>query len=200
MEEEILKKAKDLFANKQYGSAIIFLDKLIISNYKIVEVYNRRGRARLRLGKYIEAITDFDAAISINPEGSAAYGNKAICFERQSKFKEAIEYYDKAIMLSEKNLETSIGLDYSNRGLCKKKMGDLAGAKLDWEKAIKYNDWYAKKLYKRYFSNNHKPLIQNMDSDYKDLNHLPDGYGGYIDRTLIEDGLGGEDEAYWSID
>ena len=54
----------------------------------------------LKLKQYKEAIADFDKAIELNPEDSAAYNNRGNAKDEFKQHKEAIVDYDKAIELN----------------------------------------------------------------------------------------------------
>ena len=67
-------------------------------------------------------------------EESIEYYKKAVEFQKNEQYQEAIKQYTKSLIDSPKN-----DLVYGNRGLCKKELGDTQGAISDINKAIEYS-------------------------------------------------------------
>lgn len=64
--------------------------------------YLQRGIEKARLGKYKEAIEDFDQVIKFDPEHAEAYKNRGRALAALGKYKEAEKDFDKAIELKPK--------------------------------------------------------------------------------------------------
>ena len=61
--------------------------------------YNNRGKAKYKLGKYQDAIEDYNKAIELKPDYVDAYYNRGIAKANLGKFQEAIEDCNKVIEL-----------------------------------------------------------------------------------------------------
>ena len=99
-------------------------NKFLISRKEELEddiwAYRDRGNTLLRLGKYEEAISAFDAFYARIPDDSALF-NKAVCLENLGRINEAMELYEKFIKQG----------DYKacvNGANCLRKLGDHASA------------------------------------------------------------------------
>ena len=89
-----------------------------------------RGTAKLLNKDFVAATADFQKTIQLNPALEEAYNNYGVLLTRQSKFKEAIKQYDKALSLNKAYTQA-----YLNRADCKKQLGDLKGAEADQKMA-----------------------------------------------------------------
>ncbi len=67
--------------------------------------YNNSGLAKAKLGKYREAIVDYDQAIELDPEYAKAYHNRGNAKYHLGKYREALVNYNQAIELDPKNTE-----------------------------------------------------------------------------------------------
>jgi tetratricopeptide (TPR) repeat protein len=66
-------------------------------NQSIVETLNDKGDSLNDLGRYEEAITYYDKALSIEPNDILALSNKGIALDDLGNYTEAIEYYDRSL-------------------------------------------------------------------------------------------------------
>ena len=62
--------------------------------------YNNRGISKGKLGKYEEAIKDYNKAIDLNPDIVKHIITEGISKANLGKYEEAIKDYDKAIELN----------------------------------------------------------------------------------------------------
>ncbi len=102
----------------------------IRSNPKESKAYYSRGNTRRRLGKFQDAISDYDEAIRLNLEYLEAYNNRGNTKNKLGEFQDAISDCDEAIRLS-----PELSVAYINRGVAKNKLGDKKGALADFTKA-----------------------------------------------------------------
>jgi tetratricopeptide (TPR) repeat protein len=66
---------------------------------------NKKGQALVGLGRYQEAISSFDKALSIEPNYVDALFRKGAVLSVLEKYQEAISYYDKALSIQPNNTE-----------------------------------------------------------------------------------------------
>ena len=55
-----------------------------------------------KLGKYEEAIVEYDKALKVNPKYVDAYNNKGLSLHNLGRYEEAILEYDKALKINPK--------------------------------------------------------------------------------------------------
>ena len=100
--------------------------------------YSSRGLSKGMGGKYVEAISDFDQALALNPEYADAFSNRGLAKWKQGDGEGAIQDYDRAITLN-----PEMALAFYNRGVAKSEKGDVEGAIQDFDRAIILNPEYA---------------------------------------------------------
>ena len=92
------------------------------------EVLANRGAALRQLGRYDEALADYDRALAIAPGSAEAHNNRGVTLAALARWREARECYDRALQLAP-------GFDRArfNRALARLTLGDLAGGFADHE-------------------------------------------------------------------
>ena len=95
------------------------------------EAYFNRGVAKAELGKYADAIANFDTAIQRDPDFMEAYFNRGSTKAELGKYSEAITDFDTAIQLNPKNVRS-----YNDRGVAKAELGRYVEAITDFDTAI----------------------------------------------------------------
>jgi tetratricopeptide (TPR) repeat protein len=93
-----------------------------------------RGTKELDAGDLVGALSDFNRAIELDPNYSAAYFSRGLVLRRQADYDGAISDFTKAIELN------PIAEAYLDRGAASKDKGDRDGAIADYTKAIELND------------------------------------------------------------
>jgi tetratricopeptide (TPR) repeat protein len=139
-------KLKQLYkladACKDKTSALEYMDTALELNYKSSEVYTERGQILMDLEYYLEAISDYDAALKLIPNNTHSY--------------------------------------YS-RALCKSQIGDMIGAKIDYEMAIE------KSKEDRYENTLLHQRAKILDESWQDATHV---YESFYEVFLVEyDGI-----------
>ena len=66
-----------------------------------------RGIAYRKKKQYDLAIKDYDQAIRLNPNDSAAFNNRGIAYKKKKQYDRAIEDYDQATIRPERGTESS---------------------------------------------------------------------------------------------
>lgn len=101
----------------------------IMSSEALVGCYLDRGSALKEMGRLEDALRDYDTAAGLNPSSWMPHYNAGILYvEKHKQYKRAIEFFDAAIELNPTCREA-----LRSRGAAKARVGDLAGAKLDYQ-------------------------------------------------------------------
>jgi len=140
-EEVYLLRGNTRYKKKDYDKAIIDYNKAIENNPENEEVYILRGNSwyfkedNNKAMTYNNAIEDYEKAITINPDYTLAFYNKAQANVARKKYKDAIRDFNKVICLDPNYTDI-----YVSRGNIKRvHNGDYDGAIADYTDALKIN-------------------------------------------------------------
>lgn len=131
METERKNIKKQFTKNMKYAFLTIALSSSILAYGQTSKEYYVRGNAKLRNMEYIEAIQDFNKAISLNPKYGAAFNSRGFAKDALGDYRGAIKDYTAAIKLD----WNSRAIYYNNRGLSKIALGERESGCLDLSKA-----------------------------------------------------------------
>ena len=180
-----LKKIQDIIA--KYDGDI----RLNPKNYK---AYINRGLAKQNLGKFQDALCDYDEAIRLDVECSVvsvAYYNHGNVKSVLGKFQDAISDYDEAIRL---NPEYSVA--YNNRGNAKNELSEFQDAINDYNEAIRLNPEYSAAYHNRGNAKSYLNKFQDAISDYDEAIRLnPKNPFAYHNRGVAKSKLGDKEGA-----
>jgi tetratricopeptide (TPR) repeat protein len=118
-----------------YDYAVRDYDRLISLVPKNADFYYNRGCAQLAADRLAQADNDFTMSIQLDELqnlGNLAFNNRGITRARQGKYEEAIDDFDKAILINRND-----ALAYRNRALAYKRLGDLESAQAD---LVRFNE------------------------------------------------------------
>lgn len=136
--KDLIRAAKKALDDKDYDAAEMFGDQLVTLSPDSVDGYIWRGRARslsLR-GKDDEAIADLTKAISMGTNGNGRpYEAMARIMDSRGDRKKALSYLDDAVRVDPKEHDY---LKY--RAALRADLGDLPGARSDYDKAIEVKE------------------------------------------------------------
>ncbi len=96
--------------------------------------YSNRGIAKRQLGRYEEAIRDYDKAIELNQDHATAYNNRGMTYGMMERYEDAINDFDRAIELDPNMWEA-----YDGRALTNRKLGSYKEAFRDRKRALEIN-------------------------------------------------------------
>jgi len=122
------------FKNKDFSSALDFINKAIKLNPNFAEAYNEQGNALNELKKLEEAIKSYDNAIKINPKYADAYYNKGLVLHELKKLESAVENYDKAIKINPKHI-----MSHNNKGFALQQLKKVDASLKSYNEAYKIN-------------------------------------------------------------
>lgn len=128
-----IKKATDLYNNKNYIESISILNKVLTKDTVNYEALVARGKAYNEIDSIILSYKDFTKAINHYPDSATAYYFRGIFFIRILRSDLSIEDFSQALNLMTNDsmlLET-----YLNRGIAKQQKRDFQGAFEDYYNA-----------------------------------------------------------------
>ena len=99
------------------------------------------ANSKVKLKDYLGAIEDADYALNISSKLVPALNAKGLALSEIGELEKAIKEFNLIV-----EIEPSFYKVFYNRGLIKKKLGDLKGACEDWKKAAELGDEEAAKL------------------------------------------------------
>ena len=179
------------YSNKgQYDKAIdACTAKIGSSDSRASAVYDTRGYAFSKIGKYDDAIADYSRAIEVNPKDIFAYNGRSFAYSKKGQYDKAIADSATAIELDPKN-----SLSYHERAVAYEGKKEYDKAIADWSKAIaiapaEYNILSRARLYRN------GGQFDEAIADYSRLIKLrPTKASGYWFRApaYYEKGLFGE--------
>jgi tetratricopeptide (TPR) repeat protein len=109
-------KAFSMMRAKRYDLAIPFFNQAISQN-KTPLLLKSRGTCYQETGKLDKAITDFDAAVKMDPKDHYIYTQRAYCYIKAKQWRKAIADLDVAIARGDESA-------YINRALAYERLGD----------------------------------------------------------------------------
>ncbi|MDZ8260851.1 tetratricopeptide repeat protein [Nostoc sp. ChiQUE01b] len=121
-----------LFAMNEYEAALISYEKVLklkISNYSTW--WYKKAETLRKLGRYEEAITNYDEVIVVNPDDYWAWYHRGLSFSELGRYEEAINSYDQAIKIHNKDIEI-----WGIRGMAFYYLGIYEQAIASYDKAI----------------------------------------------------------------
>ena len=122
------------FKNKDFSTALDFINKAIKINPNFAEAYNEQGNALNELKKLEEAIKSYNNAININPKYADAYYNKGLVFHELKKLESAVQNYDKAIKINPKHI-----MSHNNKGFALQQLKKVDASLKSYDEAYKIN-------------------------------------------------------------
>jgi tetratricopeptide (TPR) repeat protein len=123
-------EGKSLAESKRYVEAIKKFSTAIKLRPAYIEAFDERADAKEKIGDIESAISDYDTAINIKPDGSL-YSSRGFAKSKINDYKGAIADYTKAI-----KLDPTDDFAYSARGWAKEDINDIKGAINDFSKSI----------------------------------------------------------------
>ena len=111
---------------------ILHHDKIIETNPKNLQAYNKRGIAKYNLGEYQKALRDYDEAIKIYPNYENAYYHRGNAQYKLGNYQFAINDFNEAIDINDQNEDA-----YYHRGNANYELKEYQKAIDDFTKAIK---------------------------------------------------------------
>lgn len=141
---------------------IAVLSREINLNPNLTKPYVKRGRAKVSLGDFRGAITDFDKAVNLKAGDAELIAERAQAKVRMGDYKGAVIDYTHAI-----GFNPMLAGVHMQRAYAKKQLGDLRGAAADFaeERKLRPQDEGAYLLgLERYFASDYRAAIAHFDT------------------------------------
>lgn len=103
-----------------------------LATEEMAATLSNRGLLLARSGKLEAALKDHDRAVRLAPDNGSLFINRANAYTAQSKFLPALQDLDYAVQLN----DPQVHLAYYNRALIHSRLGNLAAARADAERAL----------------------------------------------------------------
>jgi tetratricopeptide (TPR) repeat protein len=134
---------------------IASLSDVISRNPNDPGAYNTRGAAYARVGRYGDAIADFNKAVQLDPNNAPAYTNRALALRQTGKNEQALQDFTRAIQA-----DPNYGPAYIGRGNLLRVQGQYQQALDDLTVAIRLTPESAEALHARGLLNQRQGLHQ----------------------------------------
>ena len=112
----------------QHEAAAELATRALALDPRHVDVLCNRGAALRNLGRYQEALVDYESALAVNPGHGAAHNNRGVALAALNRYAEAQEAYERALAINARDDRARF-----NRGLARLVRGDLAAGLADFE-------------------------------------------------------------------
>jgi len=119
------------FSMKNFGDALLDVDKAINLKASYQGLYYTRGLIMDKIGEREKAKKDFTKELIFNSGCYKCYYNLANMYAEDKEDEVAMKMYDKAI-----NTKSDFNEAWNNRGILKYHLKDKAGACDDWKKSF----------------------------------------------------------------
>ncbi|MCE1165034.1 MAG: tetratricopeptide repeat protein, partial [Bacteroidetes bacterium] len=127
-----------------YGNAVdtAVMNKIPAADISVL--HYKKGKTHLKLSEIENAAREFKAALDYNPDSDKANNDYSACLRKLDLCEEALEFANKAVMLSPNSAEY-----YNNRGNIYYCLGKTDESVRDYNKAIELNPGYANAYFNR---------------------------------------------------
>ena len=150
-----------------------------------------KGLEKYEKKNYKGAIDDYDQAIKLKPDYSAAYNNRGIARRDLGDNKAAITDFDQAIQTNRNWRKGGLWTAYNNRGIARRDLGDNKAAIDDFDQAIKLKpdlaEAYNSRGDARSALGDNKAAIDDYDQA---IRLKPDYTDAYFNRGTVRSALG----------
>src|SRR5258708_28789243 len=105
-----LARSVSLHLEGKHKDALTELNAAIEKGEESVELFAAKGHIQFELEQYADAIKSYEKLLSLAPRHTTANFNIGICHEKQGRWNEATEAFQKAIESDPQRIEAQLGL------------------------------------------------------------------------------------------
>jgi tetratricopeptide (TPR) repeat protein len=135
--QKLLDSANACIDAKNYGRAINIYSTILSIDSINARVYELRGLAYEGISDYESALRDYVRSVDANPRYWQGYMRRADLLTKAQAYDQALKDYNYALQFVDS--ANAYEVLYVNRGMVKRRMNDLTGAKEDLQRALVYN-------------------------------------------------------------
>ncbi len=147
---------------------------------EVYKSYANRGIAFTALGRWDDAINDFNRVIVMAPKFGWGYSDRGVAYQNTNQWDKSIDDFSKAIEIDSGNLDA-----YAGRGVSYGVLGQLDKAIADFSKTIQINPEYTKGYSNRGVTYANLGYPDKAIADYSKAIKLdPDYKDAYINRSI----------------
>jgi tetratricopeptide (TPR) repeat protein len=130
------------FNNNGVDECTLALRAPLMSSHDLAATYTDRGAIRMQHKQYTLAKTDFDQALTLDPNLANAYVDRGGALIAEKRYVDAIADIDRGLALNPDEPEKA----WFNRGIAHEGLKDLKSALADYQKALELKpEWAAAK-------------------------------------------------------
>ena len=169
--------------NHVWKNELTLWDDVVQKSSHKARPYNNRASAYIQQNNLIQALSDYNKAIEINPGYPEAYDGRGNVYRQQGDFTKALPEYNKAIAIN-----PNYSKAYFNRGFLFYNQDNLIQALSDYNKAIAINPENAEALNNRGIVYYNQGDLTKAISDYnKSIEKAPYYVEAYYNRGIVYD-------------
>lgn len=158
----------------------------VAESHRQIQLHLQRGDEKFEQGHYQKALTEYTAALSMDPNNAEAHFNSGITKRRLKDLDGAIVHYTTTIRLKPTFVDA-----YNNRGLVRSQLGDKLAAISDYSQAIRLNPNYVKAYNNRGTIYSELGKKQAAISDFSQAIQIDSQYSeAYFNRGMVQLDLG----------
>jgi tetratricopeptide (TPR) repeat protein len=147
--------------------------------------YSSEGKTKYNLGKYAEAIGDFDLAIKLNPDSASFWSRRGMCYYSLGKFDKAMADFTQAIQRDSASPEY-----FYRRGLCYYSLEKHQLAFTDFSRSLQNDNNFADAFLYRAYACEGMANTKSAIYDYGQVIRIKPNDGlAYFKRGLLKQDL-----------
>jgi tetratricopeptide (TPR) repeat protein len=116
--------------------ALAYLDKALKAGKSNAEIFFLMGKIYYELSKSNEALAAFSNCVKLDPRNTESHYYIGLILKASNSFGKAVQEFEIAEQTTDNQLKIRT---IFQKGLCKLEVGELEGAKSDFERALKYS-------------------------------------------------------------
>ena len=189
-------KVDDLIAMKAYEQALVEIDTLINSDYKVGYELERKALVQMMMDSTQECEETVEQLLQVNPNSAMAHDILGLLELKEGKYPKALEHLTKAIELDE-----TFALAYYNRGIAFRYLNNNEAAMNDFNKAIEIRQNLAQFYFTRALVSKAEGEMDDALEDYDKALLLNDNFNAaFYNRAYTLKILGEYTSALSDID
>ncbi|MCX6243536.1 MAG: tetratricopeptide repeat protein [Bacteroidetes bacterium] len=147
---------------------------------EVYKSYSNRGIAFTSIGRWDDAISDFNRVIELDPKYVWGYNNRGVAYQNKSQWEGAVEDFSKAIEIDSNSLDA-----YAGRGISYGVLGFYDKAVRDLSKTIQIDPNYLKGYSNRGVTYANLGQWDKAIADYSKAIELdPEFQDAYVNRSI----------------